>query len=133
MIARPYSPLDWDVIAPWFEARPGWVAKDLALLLPPNAWVVEDGGVPIAACWLYLTDANVALLEWSVTRPGTGLKGLRALELAVKEAKKFAAIAEVLCIFQFMPNERLVNYYERRCGFKATERCTLMVASPEGD
>lgn len=125
MNVRKYSPLDYEVVGEWFKDR---AFPMEAWMLPSNGWVYEDQHGPLAACWLYTGDTPIAFLEWSVTRPkASPLKALKAMKQCIKSAQEFAKDIGLRAVLQFIPDERLVKYYENHCDFQATEKATLMV------
>lgn len=126
MKVRRYKVSDLETLRPWFTARgypPSFPAHHQ---LPLNGWVAEDEQEqPVAACWLYSTDSSLSLVEWTVTRPGLGLKALRGVRGVVEAAKDFAKIRS-LDLVQVIPNKKLAKFYEKSLGFKATETATVM-------
>jgi hypothetical protein len=91
-------------------------------LLPPVGIVVEHGGEPIAAIWLYMAvGIGVCWLEYPVSRPGISLKdstvafglAIRALEKVAKThdygvmlAHTLPGIARVMRSFGFRSENR---------------------------
>ena len=78
---------DLTFIKKWWEAWPEWVspADDF---LPETGVVVESNGKPVAAGFIYLTNAKVALLEWIVSDPEYREKNRKqALELLITGAE----------------------------------------------
>lgn len=80
MPLEPYDPAaHYDLIAGWWRAHDDSVCLP-ADVLPPTGVVVLEGGSPIAASFLYLTNANAAHLAFTVTAPG--LRPMRAVRAA---------------------------------------------------
>ena len=78
---------DLTFIRKWWEAWPEWVspADDF---LPETGVVVESNSKPVAAGFIYLTNAKVALLEWIVSDPEYREKNRKqALELLITGAE----------------------------------------------
>ena len=70
---RPYEGgQDFHMIESWWSHHnPGNGNPFRETLLPPDGWVVEKDGEPVAAGWLYKSyGIGVAFLEHLVTRPG---------------------------------------------------------------
>lgn len=77
--------MHYDTIAAWWKAR-----GDTCLpedVLPATGAVVTRDGEPIAACYLWLTNAYAAYIAFPVTAPGLSPRvALRAVEMAVDGA-----------------------------------------------
>lgn len=55
--------------------------------LPPNGFLAECDGLPLAAAWLYTTDSCIAWLEWFVRNPQATREQMDgALETLIDEA-----------------------------------------------
>lgn len=133
MSIRVFTPEDYPELATWFHARQ-WQRAPQLNHLPRTGWVAEKNGEKLAAAWLYITNSDMALLEWSVTNPFLDpVLCLRALADIVSHIKQQAALLQppVDAIIQFIPNEKLVRFYEKRLGFKFTEKASLMVWNRE--
>ena len=64
---------DYQLVKGWVEAHSG-DSVFAETLLPPVGVIVERGGEPVGACWVYLSAGiGVGFLEWPVTKPGLGL------------------------------------------------------------
>lgn len=121
---RRYVHSDFEFILPWFKRRE-W--PNISSILPEDGWVAEDETGPLACVWLY-NCGPIGFAEWSVTCPDrSGISTLKALTKCLDELKSFASSKGIVSVMQFIPDERLVKYYEEHCGFKSTERATLMV------
>ncbi len=59
---------DLTFIRKWWEAWPEWVSPTDDFL-PETGVVVENNNKPVAAGFIYLTNAKVALLEWIISDP----------------------------------------------------------------
>jgi len=59
---------DLTFIKKWWEAWPEWVSPSDDFL-PETGVVVENNKKPVAAGFIYLTNAKVALLEWIISDP----------------------------------------------------------------
>ena len=59
---------DLTFIKKWWEAWPEWVSPSDDFL-PETGVVVENNNKPVAAGFIYLTNAKVALLEWIISDP----------------------------------------------------------------
>lgn len=127
MKTRPFEDQDLPVVSKWFEAR-GWEQGFLhRKSLPKRGWIAEDADGPLAVGWLYWPEeTDLSFLEWCATRPNAGLRGLRGLSEVIRAAQDFAQ-EHGLRILQFIPNEKLVKFYEREAGFTFTEKASLMV------
>lgn len=63
---------DAEMVSAWWRSH-GEGAFPLALL-PPCGAVIEIGGKPVAACWLYMAvGVGVCWLEWPVSIPGLSM------------------------------------------------------------
>lgn len=59
--------------------------------LPPNGFVAESGGAPVAAAWLYCTDSCIAWLEWFVRDPNASREQMDGvIETLIDEASERA-------------------------------------------
>lgn len=69
---------DYQTVAAWYAAHlDGKVFPECAL--PPHGVIASVDGNPTAALWVYLSyGIGVAHVEWPVSRPGAGSKGLAA-------------------------------------------------------
>lgn len=128
MFVRKYLPEDFEIVGKWFDAREHFPEGGMHKLLPPDGFLCEDDNGPLACVWVYLiVGAPLTLIEWSVTRPESGIKALTAMRMCIEEAKKFIFEQGKTIIFQFLGDKRLIKYYEKHCGFQAAEQATLMV------
>lgn len=69
---------DYQLVADWFaHHRDGETFPEM--VLPPHGVIASVDGIPTAALWVYLSyGIGVAHVEWPVSRPGAGAKGLVA-------------------------------------------------------
>lgn len=123
LTVRKYHPNDSALIASWYEKRN---YLNIGPILPPDGFVAEDENGPIACVWVYKS-VPLGFLEFAVTRPEKTISALKGLKLCIDAAKKFVIDEGMVGLFQFIPDQRLVKYYENHCDFKATEQATLMV------
>lgn len=70
MRVRPIQEGDYEVFCGWWDSR-GFPRIPKEIL--PDGWVVEDGGVPILAGWLYLPQGDpmpkIGMFMWPVSNP----------------------------------------------------------------
>lgn len=83
MKVRLYTPEDYPTVCAWWHRRkPGWAIPEI--FLPEVGFVVEYGGKPLCAAWLY--EERKGLICWLAytvsnpdNRPGQSLKALTVL------------------------------------------------------
>ncbi len=68
---REFKKEDYDVILKWWEARN--VSPPSLDMLSDTGYVYEHDGEIIAVTFIYLTNSNIAFVEWVTTRPYTPL------------------------------------------------------------
>lgn len=117
---------DYEFLSEWFKSRE-WHMPPTKEILPQTGWIVDsDEGESLCAGWVYLTNSPIKILEWTVTNPTSlPFKRLKALEYLVKSIENFFGSSGVL--MQFIPDERLVNFYDKRLGFKKSEDAAIMI------
>jgi hypothetical protein len=128
MIIRSFEPHEYEYISTWFKVRWGDAAPPLSAL-PTTGWVAEVDGAPSAAIWLYISNSTVGFMEWAVTNPDMPpVSAVRALKALVEFVQEQATLLEppVDVILQFVVDEKLAGFYEKRLGFQNDGRATLM-------
>lgn len=120
MNARPYSPEDYIAISPWWPAH-GW-PKIEAFMLPKSGVVVEEAGVPLAACWLYETIGTpICLMEWTVTNPKNSARlSVKALDFLVGAAKEAVVAMNYGVLITTSKHPALIRRLEKG-GFEKTD------------
>jgi hypothetical protein len=118
---------DYVFLEQWFKVRE-WPYPPQPKILPKTGWIVEsDDGEMLAAGWVYLTNSPIRILEWTVTNPNSQpFKRLKALEFLVKSIEDLVS-SDNSIMMQFIPDKKLVNFYEKRLGFKKAEDAAIMI------
>jgi len=117
------KPNDYAELASWFKKH-NWPAVPAPGSIPNTGFIVRDDEQGLAACWLYLTNSNIALLEWIVRNPKAPMKrAVVALGKLIRHVKmNFVAKCEpkIGQVWAFTSNERLANTLSKRHGFRLT-------------
>jgi hypothetical protein len=103
-------------ICDWWR-RQGWEPIPLDML-PKTGLVVEEKGLPLAAGFLYSSDANISWFEFMVTNPDTEKRvNLKAINLLVESIlKRSKEMGYPLC-FTSTIRPGLVRIYKKH-GFQ---------------
>lgn len=89
---RPFVDDDYPMVSEWFDSHGAMPCPKQ--MLPKLGIIVERGGIPEAAMWLYMDNSvGVCFLERCVTRPGLSvahaseslLSGVRYMKVAAAE------------------------------------------------
>lgn len=121
-----------DEVLEWFTTRWG-VSPPKNRLSDIALTVVDSEGQKCAVGWLYVTNSPVIYLEWTATNPSLGLSGLKALKYLVRSVQDYAtANAKCQAIMQFLPSEKLADFYQKHLDFKVAERATIVVWNKGG-
>ena len=128
MIIRPFLPEDYPEVSKWFTQRK-WPRSPKLSHLPATGWIVEKDEKRLAAAWLYLTNSDMALLEWSVTNPSESpflcLRAMQRLaDYIVAESQLLQPPVDV--IIQLNANKKFADFYIKHCGFKFLEDTTML-------
>ena len=108
----------------WFAKRK-WPRPPSPGILPKTAFVAEDEEGLVAATWIYLTNAQVAMIEWNVSNPQrSAQRCMTGLNKIVRHAKSFLSELDppVNTIFHWTVNDKLAAYYEKRHGLKTVQK-----------
>jgi len=86
MDMRRVKPEDIPVINEWFKSRK---FPDMSNVLPSLGFIMEDAGLPVAACFVYRdVEGRICWLAWLVTRPGLpARKSVSVLKALVSAAE----------------------------------------------
>ena len=126
----PFVASMYEEISKWFTVH-GWETAPVLEMLPDTGFVAVDmSGNKHAVGFLYYTNSNVFLLEWTATNPASGLKTrAKALKLIIKKVQELAKLEKPLArVIQMTPNESIIRTYER-LGFKKTDKATMLLWS----
>lgn len=105
---------DWEVLQIWWKAW-GWpiMSKDLMPLDGLGGLIVEKDGKPIAAGFLYLTNAKVAWTEWIVSDPEYREDDRTdSLKMIVKGLEDVAILAGYKIILSIGRSKGLLNIHK---------------------
>lgn len=130
LLVRKIKDEDMPEVTSWFVDRK-WPLPPVDGILPPTGFVAEKDGELYAAAWLYVSNSSLGHLEWMVTRPKSGVAGVRALEKVIEHIKE-ASNPHVKCIIQFLSNDRLSRIMEKRQAFKNAGKENLLVWTRKG-
>lgn len=111
---RSLQELDWKTLSKWWEAW-GWpeMSKDLMPLDGLGGLIVEKDSKPIAAGFLYLTNAKVAWTEWIVSDPEyREADRVDALKMIVQGLEDVAINAGYKIILSIGRNKGLLNIHK---------------------
>jgi hypothetical protein len=59
---------DLETINSWYKARRNWQVPPNDIF-PETGYIVEKEGVGYYAMWLYLSNSNIAVIDWVVSNP----------------------------------------------------------------
>lgn len=114
------------VVAQWW-ADHGWPVLPLEAL-PKTGSIVYQGVSPICAAWLYTTDSNLSLLEWTVSDRNSSLNVRNeALDLLFKT---LIEKSEGKTIVGFSSKERLTDRYKRHGFVLGDEKMDFLIRRP---
>lgn len=103
---RPYEPSDYNTAVAWWTEHKWFVVPSACL--PPNGFVAEDAGKPVAMIWLYSTDSAVRFPEWLVADPASDRAVRRsAIDLLLQTIDEQARSNGGQCLFMFTRHPRL--------------------------
>lgn len=114
---------DWEILQKWWKAW-GWpeMSKDLMPLDGLGGLIVEKDNKPIAAGFLYLTNAKVAWTEWIVSDPEYRENDRTdALKLVVKGLEDVAISTGYKIILSVGRNKGLLNIH-KELGYTIDEK-----------
>ena len=126
----PFTESMYEEVAKWYTSH-GWEMAPVLEMLPDVGFVaVDEAGNKHAVGFLYSTNSNMYLLEWTATNPASGLKTrAKALKSIVKRVQQLTKLEKPLArVIQLTPNESIIRTYER-LGFKKTEQGTMLLWS----
>lgn len=109
---------DWGTLCKWWKAW-GWpeMSKDLMPLEGLGGIIVEKHDKPIAAGFLYLTNAKVAWTEWIVSDPEYREEDrVDSLKMIVQGLEEIAVSAGYKIILSVGRNKGLLNIH-RELGY----------------
>jgi len=105
---------DWETLQTWWKAW-GWpeMSKDLMPLDGLGGLIVEKDSKPIAAGFLYLTNAKVAWTEWIISDPNyRGEDRIECLKIVVQGLEDVAVNAGYKIILSVGRNKSLLNIHK---------------------
>lgn len=105
---------DWETLQTWWKAW-GWpeMSKDLMPLDGLGGLIVEKDSKPIAAGFLYLTNAKVAWTEWIISDPGyRNDDRAECLKMIVQGLEDVAINAGYKIILSVGRNKSLLNIHK---------------------
>lgn len=105
---------DWETLQTWWKAW-GWpeMSKDLMPLDGLGGLIVEKDSKPIAAGFLYLTNAKVAWTEWIISDPGyRNDDRVECLKMIVQGLEDVAVNAGYKIILSVGRNKSLLNIHK---------------------
>lgn len=105
---------DWEILQSWWKAW-GWpeTSKDLMPLNGLGGLIVEKDSKPIAAGFLYLTNAKVAWTEWIVSDPEYREDDRKdALKMVVQGLEDVAVDTGYKIILSVGRNKGLLNIHK---------------------
>jgi hypothetical protein len=114
---------DWQTLQSWWKAW-DWpeISKDLMPLDGLGGLIVEKGDKPIAAGFLYLTNAKVAWTEWIVSDPEYRENDrVDALKMVVQGLEDVALSTGYKIILSIGRNKGLLNIH-KELGYSVDEK-----------
>tara|TARA_R110002012_G_scaffold93710_6_gene227373 strand:+ start:291 stop:707 length:417 start_codon:yes stop_codon:yes gene_type:complete len=115
LMFRPLNKEDYEIICKWWKWWRWPIIPRVAL--PENGecgFMVEKNNKPIVSAFLYLTNSNVALLEWIVSNPDYREDDRKeAIELLIIEAEKACKEMGVASIFSLGRNKHLMETHKK--------------------
>jgi len=105
---------DWQTLQTWWKAW-GWpeMSKDLMPLDGLGGLIVEKHSKPIAAGFLYLTNAKVAWTEWIISDPNYRDEDrIECLKMVVQGLEDVAVNAGYKIILSVGRNKSLLNIHK---------------------
>jgi len=107
---------DWETLCSWWLEWPDWKVHPSKEMLPLNGlggFMVENNDVPIVAGFLYLTNSNIAWLEWIISDPNyKGINKKQAIELLITSAENAARNQGKEVIFSVSRNKTLLKMHK---------------------
>lgn len=113
---RMWKPDDYPMLKSWWEGH-GWNAVPLCIL-PPLGVICDDA----AAGFAYMDNGGtgVAMMEWMVTDPNAGLRGVKALHHVVTWLSQELKRMDYGAILTTCRQPALARFLEKR-GFNKTD------------
>lgn len=121
-----YKDEDFEEISRFFTGN-GWKEAPHPEVLSDTGFVAVRGTEKLAVGFMYKTNSNVFILEWTATNPAASLKDrTKAFKLLVRSVMKIAKeLKPKAHVFQFTPVESIVRTY-KRLGFTDAEKATIL-------
>lgn len=119
MIARLFTESDYADAVSWWKHH-GWEPVRTEHL-PKTGFIIEDDTTKYCAGWIYLLSDKLAMIEFIVANPDTGLKSkYKALVMLVKTLLNAAKAAGFNSVFSTLKNRGLEKIY-KKSGFVVTD------------
>lgn len=108
---------DWETLCSWWLEWPDWKVHPTKEMLPLNGiggFMVENDNKPIVAGFLYLTNSNIAWLEWIISDPNyKEINKRQAIELLITSAERAAKNQGKEVIFSVSRNKALLKMHKK--------------------
>jgi hypothetical protein len=119
MKTRRFERSDYIKIIPWWTFRQKAVVA--SEYLPETGILVEsDLGEPLAASWLYVTNSNAALIDWTMTNPDAPIRERsKAVKVAISALESLARDLGIRCVFGISGSRGLARTMERLGYFRS--------------
>lgn len=115
---------DMPEVTEWFATRK-WRVPPAGQMLPKTGYVATKGGQLLSVAWLYITNSQVAIIDWIATSPERGYVAIASVKKLLATIETEAAGATVF--MHFTPNDKLAKFLDKKCGFKTTEKANVCV------
>lgn len=100
-------------IKEWWKKWPEWEAP-ADTFLPSTGVVVEAENKPVAACFVYLTNAKVGLIEWVVSDPDYRESNRKTIiELLIISAEEMLRVLDYDFAFSVCRSQHLIKTHEK--------------------
>lgn len=114
---RAVIPDDYPVVCDWWKAwRWPAVPRDF---LSDRGLMVEEGGIPLCAAWIFTTNSPLAYVDWYVSNPNVRRPG--AVEFLLEACAEEVARVGYKFIYSSVRNPHLLKKMER-AGFFVGDR-----------
>lgn len=108
---------DWQTLVNWWSSWEDWKIHPTKESLPMNGiggLIVEDEESPIVAGFLYLTNSNIAWMEWIISDKNYKKENKReAIELLINSLEQVAKSTGKDIIFSVSKNKGLLNIHKK--------------------
>jgi hypothetical protein len=120
---RPIEDDDMVEVSEWF-ARRKWLTPPARGMLPKTGYVAHRGGKLLSVVWLYITNSQVAIVDWIATNPEAGYSSLVSVKVLLEHVER---LSDATVFMHFTPNDKFAKFLGKKCGFKTTEKANICV------